>query len=188
MFSRDDDDSSYEMSKTLNSINHHSVLKKVKLLRNQSKYVLAKGEELLIKKSMKNENNKISTSDEDEDEDEEEEEESPIPKTKETKRKRKKIDEGTKAEKKKKTNAGKAVASKPDKEKKEKGKKGKETKAKKEKIVKVKKPPVDKSDPNWRLKPNPIVQVWEKDPLFETKSGFKLFNFIELLKEQHNKL
>lgn len=28
---------------------------------------------------------------------------------------------------------------------------------------------VDKKNPNWRLKDNPDIQVWEKDPLFETK-------------------
>jgi hypothetical protein len=170
-FSYRDDDYSYEISKTMNSIPQHSVLKKVKLLKNQSKYVLTKAQELLIQKYLEKE---TSGSDDDEDE---AEEESPIPK--ETKRKRKKIDEETTIIKKKKTNAGKAVASKADKGKKEKKEKtSKEIKAKKEKKVKVKKPPVDKSDPNWRLKPNPIVQVWEKDPLFEAKSGFNiLFKF-----------
>jgi hypothetical protein len=160
----------------MNSIPQHSVLKKVKLLKNQSKYVLTKAQELLIQKYLEKETSGSGDDDEDEVEDEAEEE-SPIPK--ETKRKRKKIDDETSIIKKKKTNAGKAVASKTDKGKKEKKEKtSKEIKAKKEKKVKVKKSPVDKSDPNWRLKPNPIVQVWEKDPLFEAKSGFNiLFKF-----------
>ena len=33
----------------------------------------------------------------------------------------------------------------------------------------IKKPKVDKSDPNWRLKPNLNIRVWEMDPLFESK-------------------
>ena len=44
------------------------------------------------------------------------------------------------------------------------------SKAKKSKIVKTSKAAVvDKTNPNWRLKPNPAITVWEKDPLFETK-------------------
>ena len=54
-------------------------------------------------------------------------------------------------------------------------KKEKETKKKTRKVVsnakksKITKTLVDKTNPNWRLKPNPAISVWEKDPLFETK-------------------
>ena len=42
--------------------------------------------------------------------------------------------------------------------------------AKKSKISKTSRASVvDKTNPNWRLKPNPAITVWEKDPLFETK-------------------
>ena len=43
---------------------------------------------------------------------------------------------------------------------------------------KEKKPPVDKSDPNWRLKPRNDVTVWEKDPFFETKSDDASLPFV----------
>ena len=36
------------------------------------------------------------------------------------------------------------------------------------KITKAKKPKIDKTDPNWRLKPNLKITVLEKDPLFES--------------------
>ena len=36
------------------------------------------------------------------------------------------------------------------------------------KSTKAKKPKIDKSDPNWRLKPNLKITVLEKDPLFES--------------------
>ena len=47
-----------------------------------------------------------------------------------------------------------------------------DSKAKKSKMSKTSKAAVsvvDKTNPNWRLKPNPAIPVWEKDPLFETK-------------------
>ena len=45
-----------------------------------------------------------------------------------------------------------------------------DSKAKKSKMSKTSKAAVvDKTNPNWRLKPNPAITVWEKDPLFETK-------------------
>ena len=46
----------------------------------------------------------------------------------------------------------------------------KETKKVKDqkKSSKAKKPKIDKTDPNWRLKPNLKITVWEKDPLFES--------------------
>ena len=43
------------------------------------------------------------------------------------------------------------------------------SKVKKRKIVVDVKKFVDKKNPNWKLKDNPDIQVWEKDPLFETK-------------------
>ena len=46
--------------------------------------------------------------------------------------------------------------------------KSKEIKKPKKKLEKLKKPKIDKSDPNWRLKPNIKVCVLEKDPLFES--------------------
>ncbi|XP_013405042.1 tankyrase-like protein, partial [Lingula anatina] len=71
---------------------------------------------------------------------------------------------------KKKARKMKVVSTKVKKVKKEKkDTKNKDKKKKKEvKAVKVK---VDLTDPNRRLKPNPAIKVWEKDPLFETKEN-----------------
>ena len=55
-------------------------------------------------------------------------------------------------------------------EKATKKKKKNDSKGKKIKMSKTSKAAVvDKTNPNWRLKPNPAITVWEKDPLFETK-------------------
>ena len=144
----------------MNRISQSSVLKKVKVLRNATGHSLPEKEELQLQKLLNDKDRKNVRSDDDEETGEME------PKEKKKKRKKVKPDEDdttSPAEKKKKTNAGKAVAV----AKKGKKTKGAEEKAKKEK--KPKKPPVDKSDPNWRLKPNVGITVWEKDPLFESK-------------------
>ena len=60
-----------------------------------------------------------------------------------------------------KTSLKKAKGPKVKEEKKVKGVK-KEKKEKKAKEPKAKKPKIDKSNPNWRLKPNLSVQVYEK--------------------------
>ncbi|XP_013405621.1 tankyrase-like protein isoform X2 [Lingula anatina] len=73
---------------------------------------------------------------------------------------------------KKKARKMKVVSKKVKKVKKEKkDTKNKDKKKKKEvKAAKVK-VKVDLTDPNRRLKPNPAIKVWEKDPLFETKEN-----------------
>jgi len=142
----------------MNRISQSSVLKKVKILRNATLYRLPEKEELQLQKLLNDKDRKNIRSDDDEETRDME------PKEKKKKRKKVKSDDDVTppAEKRKKTNAGNAVAV-VKKSKKMKG----EEKTKKEK--KPKKPPVDKSDPNWRLKPNAGITIWEKDPLFETK-------------------
>lgn len=144
----------------MNRISQSSVLKKVKVLRNASGHCLPEKEELQLQKLLNDKDRKNVRSDDDDEETKVSE-----PKEKKKKRKKAKSDEDdmtSPAEKKKKTNAGKALPV-AKKIKKPKG----EEKPKKDK--KAKKPPVDKSDPNWRLKPKTGITVWEKDPLFETK-------------------
>ena len=48
----------------------------------------------------------------------------------------------------------------------------------KEQSVKAKKFKIDKSDPNWRLKPNHNVTVLEKDPLFESDEDVQFVSSI----------
>ena len=45
-----------------------------------------------------------------------------------------------------------------------------EPKSKKAKkiVVKLPKPKIDKSNPNWKLKPRIDIKIWDKDPLFES--------------------
>ena len=77
-----------------------------------------------------------------------------------TERKRKSTSDSPK----KKTSPKKAKGPKVKEEKKSKKEKAvkKEKKEKKLKEPKAKKPKIDKSNPNWRLKPNLSVQVYEK--------------------------
>ena len=35
-------------------------------------------------------------------------------------------------------------------------------------MVKLPKPKIDKSNPNWKLKPRIGIKIWDKDPLFES--------------------
>ena len=46
------------------------------------------------------------------------------------------------------------------------------------KETRVKKAPIDKSDPNWCLKPNPNVAVWDKDPMFESRDVESTLPFV----------
>jgi hypothetical protein len=151
---------------THNRISQSSVLKKVRLLKKNSKLrTLPEKEVRKIRKLMEE--------DVDEGGDDDEESEVVNGATKKRKRGRKSDDQGGKT-KRAKIGTGKArktgnsVVAGSIRTKKERGrKKVAAVKAAKPKKVKV---PVDKSDPNWRLKPNMKVTVWEKDPMFESKS------------------
>ena len=54
-----------------------------------------------------------------------------------------------------------------------------DSKAKRRKVeTKTKKPVVDKSNPNWRLKPNNNITVWRLDPLYESKEEIPFISSI----------
>ena len=60
----------------------------------------------------------------------------------------------------------------------------KDSKAKKRKVekgkveIRSKKPAIDKSNPNWRLKPNNNITVWQLDPLYESKEEIPFISSI----------
>lgn len=149
---RTDQDGVYNKPRGVNSIELDSVLRKVTLLRREdSKYDLPEKERLKILKVIEQINNGhiIVLYDEGGTIRDKMQVEDPN-------EKRKEKEEAA-------TRRKKAVAKKPAAAAKRDGKK------KAPKKEKVPKPKVDKSNPNWRLKPNDNIPVWEKDPLFETK-------------------
>ena len=166
-----------------NRIPENSVLKKIKLLRSGKNYLLPDKEVLQLKKLLQDKTAQLSRSDDEQTE----------AVAKEQTKKRKNSSKDSPTPKKKRTNEGKAnvTDTKTKKKKKETDtetktkKKETKTKTKKKdtatktaKPKKEKKPPVDKSDPNWRLKRRNDVTVWEKDPFFETKSDDASFPFV----------
>ena len=50
-------------------------------------------------------------------------------------------------------------------------KKKKQQKGGPKKKIKLEKKKIDKSNPNWRMKPNHDIEVWDQDPLFETREN-----------------
>ena len=142
-------------------------MKKIKLLKKDSKLrALPEKEAARIRKLMEGDEDEVDQ----EEEDELEADDQPTKKRKRVQ----KVDEASR--KRKKADSGKAVEAGGDRKKKKKKEKAvKAAKAVRPKKVKV---PVDKSDPNWRLKPNPKVTVWEKDPMFESKTAETSLPFV----------
>ena len=141
-------------------------MKKIKLLKKDSKLrALPEKEAARIRKLMEGDEDEVDQ----EEEDELEADDQPTKKRKRVQ----KVDEASR--KRKKADSGKPVEAGGDRKKKKKEKAVKAAKAVRPKKVKV---PVDKSDPNWRLKPNPKVTVWEKDPMFESKTAETSLPFV----------
>ena len=189
------EDSSYERMTSQNRIPENSVLKKIKLLRSGKNYLLLEKEVLQLQKLLQDKTTQLSRSDDEQTEAVAKEQtkkrknsskDLPTPKKKRTnegkadvtdtntKKKKKETDTDTKTKKKKKETDKETKTKKKETE----IKKKKDTATKTAKPKKEKKPPVDKSDPNWRLKRRNDVTVWEKDPFFETKSDDASFPFV----------
>ena len=139
-------------------------MKKVKLLKKNSKQrTLPEKEVAKIRKLMEDD---VDDDDPEEGEDDESEVDAGA-KTPKKRKQSRKVDDVSRKRKKGESGDAAEAGGGGGGRKKKKEKAAKAAKAVRPKKIKV---PVDKSDPNWRLKPNPKVTVWEKDPMFESKT------------------